>query len=415
MSGANAFLSGFTGGMGAVNQMYANKARQAESEQRLEWAKEDRAIQEKQRKKQQDLWHGSAMLHFGNEMKKQNRGEEWNAYVADRANKDPRIRDSLQRNVGYNEQKKISPKLGSMTSKGFVPQIDVVDGRTGKTLRSGPMTEQGFSDGSDAPVAIGNEDLIEMAGAFMGGEGSQLFHEMQMMSAGQSLPEKKAQWSVVIKDGIMLAVPNDGGEPKSLGTVPKGGGGSKILDSWITEDDIEITVEQTGDQIVRRELRPDGTTHATEYTGKWDEWRTESGGVADADSQFDAVWYGSGDGYQQALPGEGVLKPEYHAGAQSKTPDTQPQPSPAKESPPAKEPPEKEAAPPERSQPSGIPGSATEISPATRQRLQEITDSYKSRGASIVTSLKENLNERNARGMEILKTRTEQYHGGMQK
>ena len=177
---ANAFMSGFTGGMTSMNSMMDSA--------------EQRRTRREDRDNQQALQYFSAINHGYQGMNDEQK-QEFQASVVDRMNGDPAIQQILSRNVGHNEQKRISPQFGKMTKDGFVPVIDVVDGRTGEVIRTGPLTEFGNSDGSDKPVAIGNEDFMTMMGSYLGKDDFGRQMELEIISRGGQLPEKAEQFN----------------------------------------------------------------------------------------------------------------------------------------------------------------------------------------------------------------------------
>ena len=178
MAASNAFMSGFTGGMTSINSMMDSA--------------EQRRTRREDRDNQQALQYFSAINHGYQGMNDEQK-QEFQASVVDRMNGDPAIQQILSRNVGHNEQKRISPQFGKMTKDGFVPVIDVVDGRTGEVIRTGPLTEFGNSDGSDKPVAIGNEDFMTMMGSYLGKDDFGRQMELEIISRGGQLPEKAEQ------------------------------------------------------------------------------------------------------------------------------------------------------------------------------------------------------------------------------
>lgn len=208
---ANSFMSGFTGGMTAMNSMMDSA--------------EKRQLRQKQLKEQENQRNFSAMLHLYNGADdEQKQGIQ--ADFVNKMNSDPAIQQLLSRNVGHNEQKRISSQFGQFTKDGFVPLIDVFDGRTGEVIRTAPMTEFGNSDGSDKPVALSNDDLINMVGGYLGKDdfGKQL--EAKLIQAGGEVPESHRQ---EVRNGMLVNINEKTNQATALG---KAGGGMANPYDW---------------------------------------------------------------------------------------------------------------------------------------------------------------------------------------
>ncbi len=197
---ASAFLQGFTGGMGAMNQMIGGREDRAIRREQMDLdrqrmeksdARQDQKwdMQMKEYENQQKNYKAAAMMHGYGKMNPEQQAE-WRGSVADRLNQDPDLQNMLSRNVSHDEQKRISPNLGSFTKDGFVPEIEVFNGKTGEVIRTGPLTEFGKSDGSDSSLAMSNEDLMQTMGEYFGHDDFITNLEMDILSRGGQLPSK---------------------------------------------------------------------------------------------------------------------------------------------------------------------------------------------------------------------------------
>ncbi len=212
---ANSFMSGFTGGMTAMNSMMDSA--------------EQRKYRQKAYQDEQDQRQFSSMLHLYNQADEAGK-QAIQQDFADQMNNDPAIQSILSRNVGHNEQKRISPTLGQFTKDGFVPMIDVFDGRTGKVIRTGPLTEFGNSDGSDQPVAISNDDLISTIGRYAGKTGFGAQMEAKLIQAGGTPKEKTETYRQEKRNGRLLNISNKTNKATSLGKASGSGSGGNPAD-----------------------------------------------------------------------------------------------------------------------------------------------------------------------------------------
>ena len=218
MAAANSFLQGFSGGMGAMSNVM-NYKEQREQRQRQQ------ELQDQQMQDQENLRYFSAVAHGYKGMDDDQRNE-FQQVVVDKMNADPGVQKMLARNVGHNEQKRISSKFGNMTRDGFVPYIDVVDGRTGKVLRTAPMTEFGTSDANDKPVAISPDNFMKIMGAFLGKDDFGRQAEIEILRSGGSLPDKgmgdfkEDTWTT--EDGTRIRIYPENGKKMMLAIRPNG-------------------------------------------------------------------------------------------------------------------------------------------------------------------------------------------------
>ncbi len=320
---ANSFMSGFTGGMTAMNSMMDSA--------------EQRKYRQKAYQDEQDQRQFSSMLHLYNQADEAGK-QAIQQDFADQMNNDPAIQSILSRNVGHNEQKRISPTLGQFTKDGFVPIIDVFDGRTGKVIRTGPLTEFGNSDGSDKPVAISNDDLITTIGRYAGKTGFGAQMEARLIQAGGAPPQKTETYRQEERNGQLLNISNKTNQATSLGKVGSGSGSGgslaseKPIQTWKIDTDageVNVLIHKYGDEYVRTEISPDGKEKRMPYTEQWQSYQQNPGntgsGVAERMGVGGKEEAAAEEGNQPAnQEGLGVLSPEHLPGGMQSEPEQAP-------------------------------------------------------------------------------------------
>lgn len=205
---ASAFLQGFTGGMNAVGNMINAreerdlrrdhlgmlrenmefnqnlKTQQAEREQEI-WNTEKENLA-----KQEALYKTNAFYTFRGGLDKKDQ-DELDGKVIDRFNEMPAVQQALARNVEPGTKKILSKKTMFQNDR-LIPFVDVVNEETGDVIRSRPLTDQGKNDGSDNPMSLGIDDLIETTSHLgLGDFGLQM--ERDMMARGAPNPRGQGE------------------------------------------------------------------------------------------------------------------------------------------------------------------------------------------------------------------------------
>lgn len=294
---ANSFMSGFTGGMNAMNNMLDSQMR--------------RDTLKQQQEDQEALRTFSSMMHLYNSMDAEQK-KGFQQSVVDELNADPGVQQILSRNVGHDEQKRISSRFGEMVGDRFVPFVDVVNGKTGEVLRTAPLTEFGTSDPDDPPVGISRQDFMTTMGKFAGKDSFGRRIGAQILQHGGTLPESPEQFELIQHGNALLQKGSKSGY-SYLGSSGSGSGTSKPkLETTLKDDKTNNTIQiwREGDQVYARHFSPEGKLGLVEnITGKWN--NDKSGGSTVEDTYKDQ-YYGTPSPTQtQNEPGTGVLKPEH--------------------------------------------------------------------------------------------------------
>ena len=215
---ANSFISGFSGGMGAMTNMINAREQRDYNAQKMEWMKEDRAFQEKERGKQESINNALGAYELTRGMTKEQRSEFDTGFMG-LLNQDERIQQSLQRNVPEGGRKELGGWYPAKNGVGF--KVNVFD-KDGKPIRSGNLTEKGLSDGSDRDMVLPMPDLLEM----MGGN-PELISNTRLLAAkvrsmGGDVPVGET-WNTINENGMRINRSNSGKE-KLVGYNNKYGG-----------------------------------------------------------------------------------------------------------------------------------------------------------------------------------------------
>ena len=203
---ANSFLSGFTGGMGAMGQMIDRREQRDYNAQKMEWMKEDRALAEQNRNNQQYINNTMASYELYREMNKEQKAE-FESGVVDLFNNDEKIKSAINRNLKPGEHKNISGMYSAPNGIGF--NIDVRDDN-GKVIRNGRLTEEGLSDGSDKDMVIPMRDFLTELGKNKGMVDESRLRAANILARGGKNPnvssEKPSTYSYEMKDGGKVIV-----------------------------------------------------------------------------------------------------------------------------------------------------------------------------------------------------------------
>ncbi len=296
MAAANSFMSGFTGGMNSMNNMLDSKMR--------------REALQKQQKQQDALRTFSAISHMYNGMDKEQK-QAMQQGVVDKMNANPAVQKILSRNVGHDEQKRISSQFGEMTKSGFVPYVDVVNGKTGEVIRTAPLTEFGTGNPDDPPVVMSQQDFMTTMGKFMGEDdfGRQL--GAQILQHGGTLPESPEQFTYHSVNGMRVQRGSKSGE-KMIGyedrynnksTAPK-------LEATLVDEKTnnKIKIWREEDKVIARHFSPQGKLGLVEEIT--DKWAGGEGGGGSVDDIYNRNYNGTTT-QPKNQPGLGVLNPEH--------------------------------------------------------------------------------------------------------
>ena len=183
---ANAFLSGLTGGMTAMNSMLASRDRREALKLQTQLAQEDRD-------NQKYINNALALNHIRSSFKTPEERKAFDKHELDYLNE--KYKPLLQRNVEpgtekgiagfeFSQQGRVQPMVG-------VYELDDKGERTGKVLRRKALTDKGMNDGSDVAVDMGFTDYLAGIGRTPGIVDDAVMARSQILSRGGKLPKAK--------------------------------------------------------------------------------------------------------------------------------------------------------------------------------------------------------------------------------
>ena len=197
---ANSFLSGFTGGMGAMSQV-------------MNYA-EQRQARQQQQQDQQLQRNISGLMHidreFGDDNKKR---QAWRNDVFQSINKNKNFRSALEL-----EQPGSNITAFETMADGFVPIISYT-GEDGNEVSRPVMME-----GSNKPLVIPHQDFFQAIGSQTDILDSATRHGAQLLGAGGSLPERSERYQ---QEKINGGLYNRNLKTNELKSVGRGGSGSR--------------------------------------------------------------------------------------------------------------------------------------------------------------------------------------------
>lgn len=290
MARANAFMSGLTGGMTAINSAMDSADQRAMRRQQMD----DQAVQR----------NALSMMHiynsFGDDVEKRN---QFDVGMFNTINDLPAVKEAMGAEYpgGNAEISGFEP-----TAQGIVPMVSYTNAEGQK------VTEPIRSDGK--PVAVSQDEFFTAIGSQ-----PELVSEANLLGAkllgsGASLPESPESFELMERDGVLLQKGSKSGF-KSLGQTRSGsraggsGGslaGEKPFMSWSREADdgkYDTHIHKYGDDYVMTEVGPDGGFKRRFVTEDWiEKHKNQAGGSVE-----ERMGVG-GDNHQ---PGVGVLAPEH--------------------------------------------------------------------------------------------------------
>ena len=236
---ASAFLQGFSGGMGAMNQLIgAREDRAIRREQmdldrkrmnmQMDQQQQEWDLKMKEYQNQQDNYKAAAVLNMFGKMGDENKKRAITEAGASILNQRPEILEQLNRNVPEGFEKRISTKGGRYVDGGVVPLVDTVNKETGEVVKTGDLTEHGYNDGSDKPVMLPNKDFINFVASVPGLTDELLQIETGMISRGGNLSKKGMKDSDFKHDtwtdesGNRFRTYKENGQLMTMMTTPKG-------------------------------------------------------------------------------------------------------------------------------------------------------------------------------------------------
>ncbi len=296
---ANSFLSGFTGGMGAMGQMIDRREQRDYNAQKMEWMKEDRAFQKQEQDNQMALRNFSQLNHIRNnlgdkkgEYDKQMLGELSNQY---RPLLDQQFPGENRNFAGFKP-----------TKSGFSPQLRY-------TNADGKEVVDFLKDENGQPLVLDNEGLMQMVGRTPGLVDRATQLEAQILGKGGKLPERKETFTQEMIDGVLVNRSNltnkidkgidthrkkgsDGGN--ALYTLP---GGIEVLREIITDEEngiYEAIGRKDGKEVVVTRDK-DGNYNTEDRSGEF-----SSGDAGNtAENYFNDLMYGKQNNQSQQ-PGQ---------------------------------------------------------------------------------------------------------------
>ena len=262
---ANSFLSGFTGGMGAMGQMINARDQRDYNAQKMEWMKEDRAFQNQEKERLGQIRQSQSMLHYYNNATKEQRSAmEQTAY--DSINSDKKWQSYMNNSVPgetvkLNRFDMIRDKDGKL--QGMSPMLDIMDDK-GKLLRSGYLTQDREKGGQQ--MIMPTQDFIGLIGS-NDMKGARLAAEMKLIELGGELSKSEKYGDIVTQNG-MLGQFNLNNNKFTPFTSKKGGSGSSTSgssDSWKKIRSYEFTDKTNPDRVINRLVERMGDTNIYRY------------------------------------------------------------------------------------------------------------------------------------------------------
>ena len=322
----NSFLSGFTGGMTAMNQMMDS----AEQRQDRRQARDDQSVQR----------NALTMMHIYNEFSDdQEKLAEFNTGMFNTLNGLPAVKEALAAEYPGAE---VTLSGFEPTANGLVPMVSYTNDAGDQ------VTEPIRMDGQ--PVALSQDEFFKAIGSQPELLSEARRQEARLIGAGGTVPEKPDQFETFTENGMRLKRNMKTGEETLVGTIPgagKGGGGDgfefpdyKSMGPAIElEDGRKVVRYQVGNRVMEYTLNKDGSWGRPKDVTEAHFNPLSSGGNNVRDN-FNQQYAGVGNP-QQNVPFYDLGNGQVDAGMEEKPapkPQPKPKPKPKEEAKPAAKP-----------------------------------------------------------------------------
>lgn len=289
---ANAFISGFTGGMGAMTNMINARDQREYNAQKMEWAKEDRAyqaqerdyqLQEREKAEQKQQYQNnfgqlsSIRSSLGNDPEKIG---QYDQAMFDYMNK--QFKPLLDQQMGENS----SFVAFKLTEGGYVPRMKF-------TNKEGKEVVDYLKDKNGQPMAISTDNFMQIVGSVPGLVDRAELTKANLLGKGISPPEQGETFTPSTVDGMRVNTSSKTGKESLVGYAGKGGGSGsgsgsggsggdpyKTLQTWEGENGTKTTLTRVNGRYLINEHR--GSSVITKPASK--EWLKQNGFLEESES-----------------------------------------------------------------------------------------------------------------------------------